>query len=93
MAATRSFPRRRRAEVGRGAGRHEHLLRVRRRLDGDARRSAARSCPASRARHCSRSPRTRASRSARSATLSINGRPMPPAAACARPSPAAPPRS
>ena len=30
------LPRRRRAALGRGAGRHEHLLRVRRRLDGDA---------------------------------------------------------
>ena len=60
-------------QVGRGAGRHEHLLRVRRRLDGRRRRSAARSCPASPAPRCSRSPRTRASRCARSAIRSTSG--------------------
>ena len=40
-------------------------------------------------RHCSRWPTTRASRFARTAIRSTNGAPMPPAAAFARPSPAA----
>ena len=41
------LPRRGRAALGRGAGRHEHLLRVRRRHRSRRRRSAARSSPAS----------------------------------------------
>ena len=86
-------PRRGRAALDRRAGRHEHLLRLRRRLDGHA--TAGRHDPA---RHHARVtaspwPTTRASRFARTAIRSTNGAPTPPAAASARPSPAARPPS
>ena len=72
------FPRRGRAPLHRGTRRHEHLLRVRRRLALDA---AARHHPA---RHHPRLPSSRlrrmpASTCARSPIRSSSGAPMPPA--------------
>ena len=70
-------PRRRRAPLGRGTGRHERVLRVRRRLDrhpAARRHDPARHHPRSPAR---RSRATKGSRCARSATRSTSGAPTP----------------
>ena len=72
-------PRRGRAPLHRGTRRHEHLLRVRRRLAARRRRSAP-SCPASPAIRSSRWPRMPARACARSPTRSSSGARMPPAA-------------
>ncbi len=72
-------PRRGRAPLCRGTRRHEHLLRLRRRLAARRRRSAP-SCPASPATPSSRCRRMPASACARSPIRSSSGARMPPAA-------------
>ena len=72
-------PRCGRAPLHRGTRRHEHLLRVRRRLAARRRRSAP-SCPASPAIRSSRWPRIPARACARRPTRSTSGARMPPAA-------------
>ena len=84
-------PRRGRAEMGRGARRHEHLLRVRRRLDGDA--AARRHDPAR--HHALVIAHARQGQGHQGPRGPLFDRPVAhrcrEAAACARPSLAAPP--